>query len=194
MGPYKALKLDLYLPQPGNVKVAYRGLDSHRSPPCDLKGKAVEPVIVMATEMPNAKPLALESRIRKVLGKTPLYRTSCTLAIPNFQSAALAFVQLEIEQTVAETPGAPASKKPEDRIILEIPKRTLGKVGSPNLRWLLTRENANARIEEIARKYGLFYRDDDATNDALVNLIYAILSGADSPLLTEPIEEDDNDE
>lgn len=193
-GPDKALKLDLYMPRHGNVRVAYRGLESDRSPPCDLSGKAVEPVIVKATAIPNAEPLALESRIRKVTGKTPLYRTSCTLKTASFQSPAVAFVQLEILPPAAETADAPATRKPKDRIRLEISKRTLNKDGKATLFWLLTDEQGNERLEAIAQRLGLFDRDDDPANEALAEIFCAIRSGADSPLLTEPLEEDDNDE
>lgn len=188
-GPDKALKLELYMPRHGNVRVTGRGLDSDRTPMSDLKGKAAEPVIALADAMPAAEPLAHESRIPEILGPTPLYRTTCTLAIPSVLLPAWAFFQLE----VAETADSSASKSPEDRIILEIPKRALSKIDKPALFWLLTRKQANDRIESIARKHGLFNRDDDATNDALVKLVFDILSGVDSPLLTESLE-DDNDE
>lgn len=193
-GPDKALKLDLYMPRHGNVKVTGRGLDSDRTPMCDLKGNAAEPVIAQASAIPAAEPLAAHvSRIREVFGPTPLYRTTCTISLADFLPPAAAFVQFEIMQPVAETADAPATKKPEDRIVLEIPRRALSKVGKPMMFWLLTRGQANNRIEAIARKHGLFDRDDDAANDALVKLVFDILSGADGPLLTESLE-DDNDE
>ena len=193
IGPDKALKLDIFLPSQGNVKVTDRGLDSDRTPPCDLNGKAIEPGIVVATAMPEAEPLELESRIQEVI-ETPLYRTTCVLAVPNFMSSGVEFVQFEFEQSDAKAADNTAMKKPEDRIRLEISKRTLNKVGKPILYWLLTDEQGNDRLETIARKHGLFDRDDDATNETLVKIFCAIRSGADTPLLTEPIEEEDDED
>jgi hypothetical protein len=73
---------------------------------------------------------------------------------------------------------------------LEFRKRRLRSQNSrkkPLLSFLLTREQADQRICRIGEKFGLFERDDEAACNALTNLYLSILSGGDTPLLTEAI-------
>ncbi len=193
-GPDKVLMLNVYMPHAGDVTVTIQVLDSQRSPLCDLNGVAVKPVRVVATATDVTASPALERRVREVIGDIPLHRTACTLSIPGWLSPAASFLQIEVEQPTGNVDAELLTvKKPEDRICLEIPKRTLSKVGCSTLHFLSTRKQANYRIEQIARKYGLFKRNDDATNEALVNLVFAFLSGADSPLITEHLEDEDDE-
>jgi hypothetical protein len=85
-----------------------------------------------------------------------------------------------------ETPNEAPSANPADCIWLETDRRAFKRrdEGFGALFWLVTKVQADRRIEEMIRTFPRLRRDDRATCDALFSLWLRLFSG-DSPLLYE---------
>lgn len=139
----------------------------------------------------------LLKRIGELFGDRELHRQVCEFVIPNSVMAEFNYLGFEIQQLDESGQVLPShmqvGRHSPDSIHLQVHRNKLKfrTLGTSTLLLLLTRKQANDRLESIGQKFGLFDRDDEASTDTLGNLLFSIISGDDSPLLTDFLEDDD---
>lgn len=195
------LTVILWLREPDTVDVQVCLLDRHRfeprSPVGSRKGRPAQTAKVDVATPAIRK---CDGQVLRGLGGDRLFRGVCRLEFPKLALQKSSYLGFEIQRRGSPQSPAPARSVDRvngkrDEIYLEIGKKQLdmGRQKAPlPLRWLLTHRGANSRFMAIAEKLGLFDLDDETATDALTNLLLAVYSGDDGPLLTEFLE--DNDE
>ena len=121
-------------------------------------------------------------RLRELIGDVPLhgYSTEFTLpkaALKDCMSIWIAFVRDDNDRS-------------HDTIRLEIAKHDLKPSSDGMFRLLLTYHDRNERLEQLADHYGLCRPEEEAT---LTGLLLAIHSGKDTALLTEELDDDEDE-
>ncbi len=195
-------KLDWLTRSRGKAAVSFRFLDRHRF---ELSGVGETVPVRLAAETTDVAGMglrcALLRRAQEVLSGAILHRSTCDLWLPDSVPPQTAYFGIHFRQP--DLLGEPldcredaAGDRSPNNVYLEVHRRTLalGRHGTRSLFFVTTRQQANDRIESIAKQYGIFDRNDEASTDALMNLMFAIIGGGDIPPLTDWQENDDDED
>lgn len=133
-----------------------------------------------------------DAMVRQTLGCNEIYRGEATIPISPSDLAATPVLKIEIAARFTPFGKLGGSAECcEKRITIDVSLRQMlsNRQEGWTTFWLMTRENASARLDEVAEKYGLYRRQGDDVSTTLVKLVRVIRSGLDSPVITERLVE-----